>query len=190
MGVEKRCKLTAAEPGAERPYTHEQWVYNHLRHAELHRSLQEIEASTPRLVAGADVNRDHFLRCALWASVAYNLGGGLLFAFPSSALGQLAGMPSPVPPLYSSLLALFVLLFGGAYAWLACQPNIDRPLVALAAIGKAGVFVLLCVAWLLGEAPGRGVLVAIGDLIFASIFTWWLLGAQQRVVADISTATR
>jgi len=99
----------------------------------------------------------------------------LLFAFPNS-LGKLAGLPGPVPPVYGVLLALFVALFAGAYAWLARQPRIDRPLVALTAIGKASFFVVMCLSWFLGAAPGMGVLAASGDLIFAMIFTWWLLG--------------
>jgi hypothetical protein len=118
------------------------------------------------------------MRGALWSSVVFNFGGALLFAFPSSPLGQAAGLPTPVPPIYGALLAFFVLLFGGSYAWLALQPNIDRPLVALAAIGKGGVFGLIVVFWLRGEAPGGGVLAATGDLVLAGIFAWWLLGAR------------
>src|SRR5207249_55184 len=57
------------------------------------------------------------MRSTLWASVVYNLGGTLLFVFPSS-LGRLAGLPGPVPRVYTALLAVFVALFGGAYAWL------------------------------------------------------------------------
>jgi hypothetical protein len=125
------------------------------------------------------VNRDKFIRCVLWVSVIFNLGGALLFAFPSSPLGQFAGLPVPVAPIYSMLLVFFVVLFGGAYAWLARQPNVDQPLIGFAAIGKAGVFVVIFTFWLLGEAPGRGVLVATGDLILAGIFIWWLLGARQ-----------
>jgi hypothetical protein len=77
----------------------------------------------------------------------------------------------------------FMVLFGGAYAWLACQPTIDRHLVALAAIGKGGDFAVIVTFWLLGEAPARGVLSASGDLVLAGIFAWWLLGAQQGAVA-------
>jgi hypothetical protein len=124
------------------------------------------------------------MRGALWVSVVYNVGGALLFAFPSSPLGQLAGLPTPVPSIYGVLLAFFVVLFGGAYAWLACQPTIDRPLVALAAVGKAGVFVVVVTFWLLGEAPGRGVPVAAGDLVLAGVFAWWLLGNQPSATAD------
>ena len=130
------------------------------------------------------MDKDNFMRGTLWVSVVYNFGGALLFAFPSSPLGQLAGLPTPVPPIYGALLAFFVVLFGGAYAWLARQPTIDRPLVALAAIGKAGVFAVIFTFWLLGEAPGRGVLAAAGDLVLAGIFAWWLLGAPQGAAAD------
>ena len=122
----------------------------------------------------------HLMRCALWASVVYNLGGALLFALPDS-LGRLAGFPAPVPRVYTALLAFFVALFGGAYAWLARQPRIDRPLVALAAFGKAGVFAIVLASWLVGEVPGLGVLAASGDLVFAAVFGWWLLrGAGPR----------
>ena len=130
------------------------------------------------------MDKDAFLRGALWVSVVYNVGAALLFAFPSSPLGQFAGLPTPVPPIYGALLAFFVVLFGGAYAWLARQPTFDRPLVALAALGKAGVFAIIVTFWLLGEAPGRGVLAAAGDLVLAGIFAWWLLGAQHGTPAD------
>jgi hypothetical protein len=115
------------------------------------------------------------MRRALWASVVYNFGGALLFGFPGS-LGHLAGLPAPVPRVYTALLAFFVALFGGAYAWLACQPRIDRPLVAVAALGKAGVFAIILASWLLGDVPGLGVLAASGDVVFAAIFARWLLG--------------
>ena len=120
-----------------------------------------------------NVNRDAFLRKVLWATVVYNIAGAVAFAFPSS-VGQLAGLPVPVAPIYSVLLAIFVLLFGGAYAWLALQPTIDRPLVGFAAVGKASVFVAAIVLWAAGQGPGWFIPGATGDLIFAAIFAWWL----------------
>lgn len=134
------------------------------------------------------MDRDHVMRRALWVSVAYNLGGALTFAFPAS-FGQLAGLPAQVPSIYSTLLALFVILFGGAYAWLARQPRIDRPLVVLAALGKAGVFAVILVYWLLGALPGRGVLAVSGDLAFAGIFAWWLLGEPATPAAAAGPRT-
>jgi hypothetical protein len=121
------------------------------------------------------MNKDKVIRYALWISVPFNLFGALLFAFPASALGQFYGLPVPVPAIYSALLAFFVVLFAGAFAWLASQTNIDRPLVAFAAIGKAGAFLVIVIFWLLGDIPGRSVLAASGDLIFACIFAWWLV---------------
>lgn len=120
------------------------------------------------------MDRDHVLRRALRASVVFNLGGALLFAFPDS-IGQLAGLPTPVPRVYSASLAMLVALFAATYAWLARQPHIDRPLVTFCAVGKAGFFAVVFVCWFFGEAPGLAVLAAVGDLAFAAIFAWWLV---------------
>lgn len=125
------------------------------------------------------MDRDGFMRRALGISVIYNFAAAFLFAFPSSSPGHFAGLPPVVPDLYRMLLGFFVVLFGGAYAWLARQPNIDRPLVAFATIGKAGAFGIILALWLVGRSPGRGVLAAIGDLVLAGIFAWWLFGDEQ-----------
>jgi hypothetical protein len=119
------------------------------------------------------VKRDAFIRKVLGTTAVYNAAGALAFAFPAS-VGQLAGLPVPVAPIYRVLLALFVLLFGAAYLWLALQPTIDRPLVGFAALGKASVFVAAVTLWLFGEGPGWFIPGATGDLIFAVLFTWWL----------------
>ena len=129
------------------------------------------------------MDRTYVMRSALWATTALNLGVGMLVAFPSSPLGQLAGLPASGPVLYNSLLAYLVALFGFMYAWLACQPSIDRPLVALAAVGKAGTVVIAVACWLGGQASGRITLLASGDLLFAAIFAWWLL-AESREQAE------
>jgi hypothetical protein len=119
------------------------------------------------------VKRDAFFRKVLWATVFYNVAAAMAFAFPAS-VGQLAGLPLPVAPIYRAILAFFVLLFAAAYAWLALTPSIDRPMVAMAAAGKAGVFVIAVVLWTLGEGPALFIPGATGDLIFAAIFAWWL----------------
>ena len=116
---------------------------------------------------------DRVIRRALWATAVFNVGGALLFAFPAS-VGQLAGLPGPVPHVYSAFLAFMVALFAATYAWLARQPRIDRPLVAFAALGKAGFFAVVFACWLLGEVPVRAAVAASGDLAFAAIFVWWL----------------
>jgi hypothetical protein len=136
------------------------------------------------------MDRDGIMRRALKVSVIYNLAAAFLFAFPSSSLGRLAGLPPVVPDLYRMMLGFFVVLFGGAYAWLARQPHIDRPLVGFAAIGKAGAFGIILTLWLVGRSPARGVLAATGDLVLAGIFAWWLFGEQQGDPIAGSTAAR
>jgi hypothetical protein len=38
--------------------------------------------------------------------------------------------------------------------------------------------------WLLGQAPARGVLAAIGDLLLAGVFAWWLVGSRHEAPAN------
>src|SRR5258706_4288695 len=121
---------------------------------------------------------DDLMRRVLWTSAAFNLGGALMFAFPAS-IGRLAALPVPVPTVYSVLLALFVTLFGGAYAWAASQPRIDRPMVALGAIGKSSAFAATFACWLAGEAPTLAVLALTGDLGFAMLFGHWLFAPER-----------
>jgi hypothetical protein len=124
------------------------------------------------------MSRERILRRALWAATAFNLGGAILFGFPATLPGQLAGLPATVPAVYRALTALFVLLFGGAYAWLASQPSINRPFVAFGAIGKAAAFLVVFLLWLSGEASLSGVGIIGGDLALAGLFAWCLLGTQ------------
>ena len=120
------------------------------------------------------MNREAVLRRVLWAAAFVNVAGACLFAFPASPAGQLAGLPADVPLTYRALVALFVLLFGGAYAWLAVHRPLIRPFVAFGAMGKAGAFVLIAALYLAGEASWRSVTIMSGDLALAAIFLWGL----------------
>ena len=128
------------------------------------------------------LDKDKAMRAALWGSVLYNLGAAVVSAFPASALAQLEGFPIPVHPIYGALLAVFALLFGGTYAWLATQPAINRPLVFLSAVGKLAVFAVVVAFWLFGAISWRLVFASSGDLLFGAIFCWWLIGAQPGVM--------
>lgn len=66
------------------------------------------------------------MRAVLWLGGLFNFGAAAMLAFPAS-LGQAVALPPPGSLCYSSMLALFVGLFGGVYLWLACKPQIDRP---------------------------------------------------------------
>lgn len=123
------------------------------------------------------MTEDRLMRGALWLSVPYNFGAALLLALPGWMPAQWAGLPSPVPLADSLLLAMFVALFGGAYAWLAARPVIDRPLVGFATIGKAGACIVVVALWLIGDLPARTLLTVSGDAVFAAIFCRWLLNS-------------
>lgn len=129
--------------------------------------------------------RNEMIRGALAVSALFNFGAALAFAFPMS-VGQLIALPA-APPVYTTLSAAFIALFGGCYAWLALQQTISRPLVAFAAIGKMTAFALFLILWAFGHASFLLALGGIGDLVFAAIFFIWLRasGAQQGTPADV-----
>jgi hypothetical protein len=121
------------------------------------------------------MQRDRIVRTALGASVPFNLGAAYLFARPDSAFAKGLGIPGPAPPLYCALVALFLVLFAGAYAWLCRSREIARPLVAFAAIGKSLAFFTFVFLWLLSLGPGGAAVASLGDAFLAGIFLWWLL---------------
>lgn len=123
------------------------------------------------------MNRDSLMRGALWFSAALNAAG--VFMFGAAAIGaETTMLPIPVPRFYAAQLAFVIANFGVAYAWLARRPQIDRPLVALGAVGKAGFFLVYALYWLAGDLPGAAVLTATPDLVLALIFAWWLAGGR------------
>ena len=118
------------------------------------------------------------IRASLWLACPFNLMAALVFACPSSAVGQQLGLPDHVHPLYSLLVALFVALFGFVYAWLARCHTIDQPLLALGIIGKLGAFFIAGFLWVAGIVPGMLAFVALGDLAFAALWLSWLLSER------------
>jgi hypothetical protein len=113
-------------------------------------------------------------RRLLWVAALFNVFGAGLLGFPASPLGQWAGLPAEVPIAYRVIVAVFVLLFAGCYAWLATQAAPNRPMVALGALGKACVVIAAAVLVLAAEAPVDSLVAASGDLVFVALFLWWL----------------
>src|SRR5258707_4599499 len=107
------------------------------------------------------MRRNLIIRTALALTVPFNLLAAFLFALPGSLLGRFAGLPADVPPLYCALVALFLMLFAGAYAWLLFQATISRPLLAFTAIGKSLAFFTFIFLWLLRLGPANAALASV-----------------------------
>lgn len=129
------------------------------------------------------MNRAPVLHRALYVAGVFNVGGAVLFGFPADGFGPLAGLPADVAPAYRVFTALFVLLFGGAYVYLAAQPKIQKPFVAFGAIGKTTAFCAGAVLWWSQQLSGVGLLLLGGDLAFAAFFAWCLMGIPPEETA-------
>ena len=128
------------------------------------------------------MDRTSILRGVLRVGALFNFGAAAMLAFPTT-LGQVAELPPPGSRFYPWMLAMLVGLFGGVYLWLAQRPRIDRPLVAVAGLGKLGVFAVSTACWQVGEIPGRAMVPAVGDLLFGLVFLGWLAGEVRRPAA-------
>lgn len=122
---------------------------------------------------------DVLLRMSLWVCFPLNLGAAYVLARPGAWLGQQLGLPAAADPLYGALAAYLVGFFGCVCAWLALQPRPTQPLLAVAALGKLGLFAVVLGLWLLAGASPRLVAVGAVDLGFAALWLWWLSQARQ-----------
>lgn len=115
---------------------------------------------------------DRHLRAALWFSVALNALGVAVF-LPMATGGQSPLLPVTASPFLAANTALTIALFGGVYAWLALQPQLNRALVVVGGLGKLGFFALAVTYAAVGVVPVRMAVNATPDLILAVIFLWW-----------------
>lgn len=122
---------------------------------------------------------DTSMRWVLKVGAAFNFFAAALILFPGS-LGKLADLPSDAPLLYSWMLAAFVAVFGGVYLWLSGRDPIDRPLVAVAMIGKFAVFLVSLACLFLSAITIKTMAPAVIDLLFGFLFLAWLRGAAMR----------
>ena len=116
------------------------------------------------------------MRNALFATAVMNLAAGIGFLPPAAGLRGLAGFPAGEQPVYLMTVALFVMLFGLGYLWVAIANRPERLFITLAAIGKISFFGILAALWLAGSLPALAPLAGAADLAFGLIFVAWLLG--------------
>lgn len=121
---------------------------------------------------------EKLVRVTLGVSAPFNFMAACLVVMPGSPIGQIMGLPAIVPIVYSAILGFLIFLFGCVYAWMALQETINRPLLAIATLGKAGVVCIVMGLWLSGQAAGQLAFLTVGDLVFALIWGSWILRAR------------
>ena len=104
------------------------------------------------------------------AAAVMNVGVGVgLFVAPAATLAMM-GMQPPSSQVLLQLAAWLILVFGVGYAFTARDPDGNRDLMRLGAIGKMLVLPLMLAAWRRGEVGPAGVASGGGDLVFALLF--------------------
>lgn len=112
---------------------------------------------------------DPLLRAALWASVALNALGVVVFA--PLAVGRASPLlPASPSPFLAGQLGFVIALFGGVYLWLARQPTVHRPLLVVGGLGKVGFFALSAAYAVAGVVPPQVALGAVADLVLGGLF--------------------
>ena len=114
---------------------------------------------------------NRILRGALWASVALNALGVVVFA--PLAVGRPSPLlPVPLSPFLAGQVGFVIALFGGVYVWLARQPIIHRPLLVVGGLGKLGFFGLAVAYAVAGVVPVHVAVSALPDLVLGTLFLW------------------
>lgn len=111
-------------------------------------------------------------------AAAFNLAVGLVFlAVPNRALSLLAIQPLPTL-LFVQLAGGLIATFGLFYAAVA-RDLARREIVLLGVVGKVMAVALLTFYRLADALPETAFLLGMGDLIFAALFLWFLLGGRK-----------
>lgn len=104
------------------------------------------------------------------AAALLNVAVGLgLFVAPAPTLSMM-GVAPPSSRVLLQLAAWLILVFGIGYALTARDPDGNRDLMRLGAIGKMAVLPLMLAGWARGEVGPAGVASGGGDLVFALLF--------------------
>ena len=118
-------------------------------------------------------------RVFFFVAAAFNFAVGVpLMMLPAAMLAAL-DVPVPGDLLFHKLCGLFVVCFGIAYAFVRREPDRNRAIVWVGAIGKTGVVILIGQAWLQGLVPFLAFALVLGDLAFVAGFVFFLLSRRR-----------
>ena len=114
------------------------------------------------------------MRIILLAAAALNTLGAITFCPLFPDLLQRANLPA-APPAYLWMFSIWILIFGLGYLWLALSRTFDRTFIATSAAGKLTFSIVIVAFAAMGQLPSSAITSGIGDLVFGSIFVFWLL---------------
>ena len=114
------------------------------------------------------------IRNSVWLTVPFNFVAAGALGLPDSVLGRLVALP-PTNSLYATFVGFLVALFGAAYIWIALQKTIPKPQLCFGAIGKIGVFLIVTVFFIRGQASWRLWAASSGDLVLGSYWLAWIV---------------
>ena len=114
------------------------------------------------------------VRLSLGITAPFNLGAAAAFAWPSTWLGSLLGLPVDVHPFYAYFSGAMVGLFGLAYLWMAFSATLSRPLLCVGASGKSLAVLIAWGLYLSNDLSGLTALIISGDIAFAGLWFYFL----------------
>lgn len=120
-----------------------------------------------------------WMKIALIVSGVLNMFGALLFLPASSALRTANGLPDGSHPFYLSIISSWIFLFGLCYLWLGIKGRSERLFLVIGAAGKTAFVALAFLFAALGDIPITTALSTLPDLLFASIFAYYLLTSTE-----------
>lgn len=120
-----------------------------------------------------------WMRVAMLATAVMNIVGAITFLPAADALRAMGGLPAESHPLYLASISVFILVFGVAYLWIGLTGKADPQFVAVAAAGKLSFFGVLMWYGVMGAIPAQAALSGVGDLVFGSLFLFWLVRGSE-----------
>lgn len=123
-------------------------------------------------------------RSSVWkpfffAAAAFNAIVGLSLLATPANFYEMNGLPQPAQFLEARILGWMIIMFGAGYVLIAQRTITSASFIVLMALGKMGVVVLTVTYWLEGAVNTSGMLLGLGDLLWALGFIYLAMTASK-----------
>ena len=111
------------------------------------------------------------MRAMFYSAALFNLSVVFLFVFATEwTLSLMQITPAPSEPVYLHFFCVLVAIFGMGYFWIAREPDKNRPIIRLGAIGKLSLVVAGVVEVMIGNISWQILIPLAVDLIYSLLF--------------------